>query len=173
MPRRSQFVRKSPSNKNWTGVIDTNNAIAGSGTAVLLGFLVLSNAGIDETVLRNVGTISVHSDQQSATEVYEGAFGMIVVSNEAAVAGVASVPTPITDIANDGWFVHVPFMSQIRVITAAGFDPVASLQIEFDSKAKRVVQDGSVIALVVESTAASAGITFSVILRGLSMIKGT
>jgi len=143
-------------------------------TKVLLATLTLSNPGIDETVLRNVGIISIQSDQSAATEQQIGAFGMIRVTDIAAAAGVASIPGPITDATDDGWFTYVPFSQAFQFKTGVGFqggDFAASYQ--FDSKAKRRVEEGSLLAMVVENAHATNGLQITVVLRTLSMVTGT
>ena len=164
--------RRSPPNRSWTGTSSGSVAVAG-GAAVLLGSIVLSNDNIDETILRIVGQVSISSDQDAASELQQGAFGIIRASTAAITAGVASVPTPITEIADDGWMVFVPFTTEMEFNSAIGVMPNWATQFNFDSKAKRVVEDGNALAMVVETTAASFGFEFSMILRVLSMVRGT
>jgi len=162
------------SNKSWSGVVDVNNSIAGGSAKILLGSLVPSNVGIDETILRTVGLLHVHSDQIAASEPFEGAFGMMVVTDLASAAGAASIPGPLTDIADDGWFVHVPFSGQLAFGSGVGFDGDSGLNERFDFKSKRVVEGkGKVIALMIESSTSSGGFVFSTIIRLLSMLTGS
>ncbi len=169
---RSNFQRRRSPNRAWVG-LDAAVAVAGSGTKVLAGSLSLSNANIDETVLRTVGMIAVTSDQVIATEDQIGAFGLIVVNERAIAAGAASIPGPITDISDDGWFVHVPFSQEFTFITAAGFHPSGSTEHKFDFKSKRIVEDGFAIAIMYESTSNSEGFVSEHIFRLLSMVRGT
>ncbi len=167
------FSNRKSANRTWGGAVDTSSAIAGAGTKVLLGFLSLSNPGIEETILRTVGVMSMFTDQSAASEEQDGAFGMIVVNDRAITAGVASIPGPLTDISDDGWFVHIPFLNSWRLLSAVGFEAQNSSSTRFDFKSKRIVEDGFAIALVVESGVNSEGFTFNVILRLLSMVRGT
>ena len=174
MPRHRNFVRsnrRSP-NRGWAGITDTGNAVAAA-TKVLLGSVSLSNSNIDETVLRFVGLIGVQTDQFVTDELQIGAFGMIVVNDFAIAAGAASVPGPITDSGDDGWFVHVPFINSFNFGTGVGFESNNMINRYFDFKSKRIVEEGFAIALVVESSSASQGFTFNIIARLLSMVKGT
>ncbi len=98
---------------------------------------------------------------------------MIVVNDLAIAAGAASIPGPLTDIGDDAWFIHVPFINRFDFGSNIGFDGQVATQRYFDFKSKRIVQDGFGIALMVETGANSEGMTFGVILRLLSMIKGT
>ncbi len=108
MANRHHNTRRSNPNRAWAGTVDTENAFGG-GSKILLGSFSLSNPNIDETILRTVGVLSIRSDQIAAPEEQVGAFGMIKVTDLAIAAGAASIPGPVTDIGDDGWFVHVPF----------------------------------------------------------------
>ncbi len=119
---------------------------------ILLGTFVLSNLGIGETVRRTLGQIMVRSDQVAAGEDVIGAFGMIVVSDIAAAAGIASVPDPVTEASDDGWFVW-----QGLSATQGGSAQRTGQLIQFDSKAMRRNEEGFSIALVVANASASAG----------------
>jgi len=136
----------------------------------LLGSFTLSNPNIDETVLRTVGSISVNTDQIVATENQIGAFGMIVISNAANAIGVTAVPGPITDIEDDGWFVYVPITQHFQFGDGTGF--AFTTPLAFNSKAKRITEEGERIALVVEN-ATVHGFNFSMVMRMLSMVRGT
>ncbi len=124
----------------------------GTSTKILLGSFTLSNPGIGETVRRTLGQIFVRSDQVAAGEDVIGAFGLIVVSDIAAAAGIASVPDPVTEQNDDGWFVW-----QGLSATQGGSAQRTGQLIQFDSRAMRRVEEGFSIALVVANASASAG----------------
>jgi len=107
-------------------------------------------------VRRTRGLFSVASDQAAAGESQLGALGFIVVSDLAVAAGAASIPGPVTDASDDGWFVWVPFGQES--IRAAGGPQ--SFQYEFDSKAMRRVEEGFAIAIMVENAHATEGLDF-------------
>ncbi len=163
---------RKATNYGWALINDTQNAVAAS-SSVLLGSLTLNNQGIDETLLRVVGMISVASDQEAATEQQEGAFGMMVVKDNAIVAGVSAIPTPLSEGGDDQWIVWVPFLNEFAFITGSGFDPNGAQVRYFDFKSKRIVHTGESIALVVASSGNSEGFRFSVLARVLSMVRGT
>ncbi len=169
--QRQRFVRKAPSNKSWAGVMTPSIAVAGS-TKILLGSFSLSNVNIDETTLRTVGAIEVHSDQVAASEVQLGAFGLIMVNDLAVAAGAASIPGPVTDINDDGWFVYVPIVQRLNVGDSTGLQPEFGVRYAFDSKAKRKTDEGFKIAIMVEN-ATAAGFIISIGFRLLSMVRGT
>ena len=105
--------------------------------------LALSNPGIGETVRRARGSISVSAIAGGDIEV---AMGMVVVSDLALAAGSASIPGPITDGSDDGWFVWTPVVSDSPLSTAAEGHVV-----EFDSKAMRRIEEGFGVAVMVEN----------------------
>jgi len=96
--------------------VEALDVVLPAASKVLLETVVLSNPGINETVRRTRGGVFVSSDQGAAVELQTGAFGAIIVSDTAVAAGVASLPDPVTDASDDGWFVWVPFTQ----ISAAG-----------------------------------------------------
>ena len=176
MPRlRTRQVatsRRRP-NRAWGGFANTVNVGIPAATKVLLGGFTLSNANIDETVLRTVGTLSVASDQVAVSEQQLGAFGLIIVNDLAVAAGAASIPGPITDRESDGWFLYVPIVQQFNFASGVGLQPDMAVQYHFDSKAKRRVQEGFQIAIMVENAHATHGFAISTIFRMLTQITGT
>ena len=163
MPRHNRIVRKTLPNRSWAGV-EVGVTIAGN-TSVLIGTFALSNSGIDEIILRTIGSFVIRLDQIAVTEVQIGALGLIVVSDAAIAAGVASIPKSVTDIDNDGWFAFMPIASAQIFGDATGMHQAD--QYHIDSKAKRVTHDGYGIALVVENSTA-AGFQIDGVMRLLS-----
>ncbi len=175
MARRTaqrQFARRK-SNREWAAVNSTGLVSVPVSTKVLLGTFVLSNPGIDETILRTVGLIAVVSDQVSAAESQHAAFGMIVVNDVAGALGVTAIPGPITNAEDDGWFVYQSIQQKFSFITAAGFDSNGAVQYHFDSKAKRILSEGSVVAIVIENASSSIAFEVGIGLRMLGMVRGT
>ena len=174
MPQRQyrRLASRSP-NRTWTGITSTAATAVAAGTKVLAGSFVLSNPGIDETILRTVGVIGIASDQTAASELQLGAFGFLVVTDLAVAAGAASIPGPVTDISDDGWFMFVPFVQELRFLSGSGFAPNAVRLYHFDSKAKRKLPDGSSVAVMVENAHATHGFQLFFSLRMLTMVTGT
>jgi len=171
--RTRQFQRSSRPNRAWAGFANTSLVAVAASTKILIGGFSLSNPNIDETVLRTVGTIAVMSDQQATTEDQLGAFGMIAVTDLAAAAGAASIPGPITDRADDGWFVYVSIVQRLAFGTSVGFHANGAVQYHFDSKAKRRFEEGTQIAIMVENASSSTAFSIMTIFRLLSMVSGT
>ena len=176
MPARRtsrSFARRAPPNRSWSRSFTAAPIVVAAATKVLLGTFVLSNPGIDETILRTVGMLSIQSDQGAASEDQIGAFGMILVRATAAAAGAASIPGPITEGGDDGWFTYVPFAQRFTFLSGVGFDAVGGSNISFDSKAKRRAGEDQVVALMVENAHATHGLQISFVLRMLSQVSGT
>ncbi len=159
------------SNKAWASHFDAAAVTVAAGTKALLGGLSLSNPNIDETVLRTVGSVITQTDAPAVSEKQFGAFGLIRVSDAAAAVGITAIPGPVTDADDDGWFVYVPLLSDNRVNTAVGV--VAGVRYDFDSKAKRVFEEGTQIAIVVENAHASHAFSIASAFRLLGMVTGT
>jgi len=132
-------------------------------TKVLLGFFFLDTA-FEETVVRTRGTMTVITDQSSTQEEQIGALGFIRVTDRAIAAGAASIPGPITDGDDDGWFVWVP-VSQIQ-LAPPGNNP----RYDIDSKAQRIVREGQQLAVMFENAGAN-GLRLTLNLRALSRFR--
>ncbi len=104
-----------------------------------------------ETIVRIRGICTgVATIIASIGDGFSGAFGMGIVSAAAATAGVASIPTPVTEAAWDGWMWHqFFFMTNGKVGAANGsswFDK------EINSKAMRKLTSDDALVAVVEVT---------------------
>ena len=102
------------------------------------------------TIVRTHLLAYLETDQLAASEFQVGALGMAVVSDQAAAAGVGSIPTPVTDDDSDLWFVHKWLMNSFAFGSAIGFQSQAGKVYEIDSKAMRKVNDGEDVVLVGE-----------------------
>ena len=153
---RAPFPSGHRAPTNWARTVNTSFVELAAGTKVLLSLVVLSNPGINETIRRTRGVISVRDDAQTSMI---GAFGMVVVNDLAIAAGVASMPGPVTDASDDGWFVWQPFAVGEGIANT-------SHDFEFDSKAMRKIEEGFGVAIIAENAAA----TVSQIGFGFSML---
>ncbi len=102
------------------------------------------------TIIRTHLTIHVVSDQQIATEGQLVGVGMAVVSDQATAIGITAIPTPITDLGSDLFYLHQLVMTQFVFGSAIGFDADSGRQIDVDSKAMRKVNDDQDIVLVAD-----------------------
>ena len=158
-------------NRAWVGAFSVAQVNIPANSAVLISTFALSNAGIDETILRTVGSFFVGLDQIVANEQQLGAFGLILATDQAISVGITAIPDPITDINDDGWFVYVPIQQETQYATVVGQSMGRTY--DFDSKAKRVVYTGTGVAVVVANSHATNGLDISVGFRMLSQVRGT
>jgi len=169
---RSNQRRVSRPNRSWSGFITSARVAVAANSKVLLGGLTLSNTNIDETTLRTVGVLSIETDTVANAESQIGAFGLINVSDTAFGIGITAVPGPVTDAQDDGWFVYQSFAQSTAVATSVGAR-LNSVQYAFDSRGKRVNEEGTTIAIVIENGHATHGFNATVVFRLLSMVRGT
>ena len=169
---QNQFRRNSSRpNRAWTGTFTVASVLVPANSAVLLSTFALSNQGIDETVLRTVGSFYIVSDQTTSPEDQTGAFGLCKATDTALGVGVTAVPDPITNVADDVWFVYVPITQRYSRATAVG--QVTGEMYKFDSKAKRIVSTGSGIAVVISNAHATEGFQVIAGFRMLTQVRGT
>jgi len=161
-PRRAK--RAAPA---WGFLISPAELVVASDTKVLLATFVLSNPPLGETILRTRARLWVRSDQSAGLEPQTGAFGLIVVSDRAADAGAVAIPGPGVDGADDGWFVHQTIVQSQETAAVSG-----GTGYDIDSKAMRKVEDGMVIAVMVEnfSPAVATGFVFGFSVRLLAKL---
>ncbi len=109
------FVRSTSQRRQtvWIGLpFSTNTLTAGGGTIIAS----LSAGGLalrPFTIVRTLYQIYIRSDQVAAREIYAGAFAEAVVSEEAVTAGVAAMPTPVTEADSDLFFVYQTFIGGV------------------------------------------------------------
>ncbi len=153
--RTGGFVRqRQRTASDWGRLVDPHTAV-GAATKVLLASFVLSNPGIGETVRRTHVMLSVVSDQTGVLEQQNGALGMMIVSDLAIAAGAASIPGPVTDASDDGWFLWFG-VSQVSIAALGGVVNTNPQSYVIDSKAMRKVADGFSIAVMYESLSQGA-----------------
>jgi len=105
------------------------------------------------TVIRTRGLIELTISAATAgLDGYAGAFGIAICSNDAFAVGVTAVPTPISDVAWDGWMWHQFFSVHApAAFQATGTGPYATT-IEIDCKAMRKINVGETLYMAVEAT---------------------
>ncbi len=157
-------------NRAWSASFASAFVNVPANSKVLLATLVTGVAGgVDLTILRTVGGLAINSDQDAATEEQIGAWGMILVTDLASAAGIASIPAPGTD-AGDDWFVHQSFAQRGQ----QGSDAQGAIWYPVDSKAKRMLDGtGIVVAIVVENLHSTHGFNIADMTRILTQVRGT
>ncbi len=154
--RESLWADHTPVSVNLTAVGGT---IFTSGNAALLALRPF-------TIVRTRVTLFVRSDQEAASEFQVGAYGHAVVSDQAEAIGVTAVPTPITDMASDLWFVHQMVMSEYVLGEGSRSRPWL-----IDSKAMRQVEEGEQLITVGEFASGAAGNGLIIAAGGRFLIK--
>ncbi len=102
------------------------------------------------------------SDQTAAQEDQFGAFGICVVTEQAASIGVSAVPHPGTDAAWGGWVVHQYFASQFARLSASGVAADFMHLIQIDSKGMRKIGENERVVTIWQNMGATHGMnTFS------------
>ena len=166
---RAGFTRGPRKATDWSA----SSALVGpvsipANTKVLLETFIPIAGG--ETVIRVRGMFAWTSDQQAASEEQFGAFGICVVSDIAAAAGVASIPSPGEEAAWGGWLYHSFFFSKLAFASGVGIMPGVMHRIEIDSKAMRKVDEDDRLVVVVENTHTTHGFRFANSERILSKV---
>jgi len=165
MARKSGFVRRAGRmvrETSWVRILPTDTTLAtASAGALFTGFSAATLALRPFTIIRTRGFVSLRSDQQAVTEIQNAILAMAVVSDQALAIGVSAVPLPSSDGDSDLFFVYEELMSSLRFIDATGIVEPNNLFSKFDSKAMRRVEEGSDVAITVETTAISIGAIIS------------
>ena len=167
-----RFSRRTGSrpNRGWSTLNATTFTGLAANTVALVASFVPTNPGLDLTVLRVVGNLSISSDQSAGGERQIGAFGMIRVTEAALAVGVTAMPDPVAEADDDGWFVYQSFAQRgdLSVTNPSSF------QYDFDSKAKRIIEgEGIAIAVMITNADAAHGLQFAISLRILSQLRGS
>ena len=162
MPRSRGFTRAVRGPRRQTAWVAGPDEV--SPTTVVAGAADLqssSNAALlamrPFTVVRTVGLLFVGSDQIAANEVFFGAFGLAVVSDQASAIGVTAVPTPITDEGSDLWFTFQYGAGEWRFNTSGS---PSAMVFPFDSRAMRKVEDGQDVVSVFENATSGPAIRY-------------
>ncbi len=152
----------------WLGVNVQTTAIAAA-TAVLVASLNAAALALRPfTVVRTRMLIRWSSDQSAATERPFGAIGQIVVSDEAAAAGVASIPDPVTN-PSAPWFFYEPLSDEIIFKSGVGIDSGAGYVVLGDSKSMRKVGQNEDITLIATNSSSTDGA--NVVVQGRILVK--
>jgi len=146
-------VRRTVRRPSWSrgpnGILQRTS----SGAAI---FATGAQANFDElTVIRIRGVFEIFlSVAAAALDGFDGAFGICRVSENAFNAGAGSIPSPLTDVAWDGWQAYQMF--SLKAVTATIADGVNAVGVykrfELDTKAMRKTNITDVLVGVIEAT---------------------
>jgi len=149
---RSNFRGRSPTRRKTSWIQGPGDAtiIVMSGSSTL-GFG--SSVGLfdGETVIRVRGSLQAFlTSVTAAGDGYHVAVGIGVFTSEAFAAGIASLPSPISDMDWNGWLYHRFYDLHGAAAGSPEADVSTSIQFEVDSKAMRKVNDGVTIGCLVQ-----------------------
>ena len=161
--RRGVIQSGSRRQTEWLSSADVaaQTAIA-AGTSILSqSFTQAQNQALGPvTIVRTVGLFSVRTDQLVATEAPFGAFGFMVVREQARAIGAGSLPGADTSAFDDGWFGHMFWSAGIVVSSAIGLDLQSWSHFRFDFRGQRKVTADDAIVVMVENANSTAGAEF-------------
>ena len=166
---RRGFVRSSRKPTDWSASLPQAALTAVPAASAVLDQVLIPIVG-GETLIRSRGMLSFGSDQQAASEVILGAYGIGVVSAQAVSVGITAIPHPATDAAWGGWLWHTFLQMEIRIGDATGMNPAWLQSIVIDSKAMRKIGEEERLVFVVENTSASTGFEVASSVRLLSKV---
>ncbi len=178
MPARSQrrgfAPRRRPKQMDWVRGFTTAQAIAGANTKSIDSIVVAGTIGLDITIRRVRGLLTIVTDNFAASEQQSGVFGAIMVNEEAFTIGATAVPGPVSD-PDAEWSIWMPFNTQQFVYTSASANIPATSSWPFDSKSQRIVRSGGQeqgMLFILETDAGSDGLTFDLALSVLASVRG-
>ena len=156
--RQTRFVRPKANTKVWIGDNLGTQTLIGS-TDARLGVLSAGALALRPfTILRTRGRILYTSDQTATSEQPFGIYAEGVFSDTASAAGIASLPSPVSDPEQD-WFVYEPVIHEFQFISGVGIQNQGS-HFEFDSKAMRKVGlDDDVVSIWGSGNSVGSSIT--------------
>jgi len=108
-----------------------------------------------------------------AGEGYQWAFGICLVTENAAGIGVTAVPAPFDDIGWDGWLVH---QEGSLIQASSTFENNSNtlggtVRVDIDSKAMRKTHATDVMVALLQVTEIGAGSTMQAHLRSRALVK--
>ncbi len=158
MANRRRFSSRTPAAKRSTFWVGGTLGIAQLVPGVNAFFTVISEATLENvpnpTIVRSrLELICMDDESVSAPDsMYLLSYGCGIVERNAAIAGIASIPSPTVDIDWDGWFVHGAFTGGSA--TSGLIDsPLGVQRQSVDSKAMRKVGQNEICLLVIEMNA--------------------
>ncbi len=144
----------------WAPITFASNTIGGTTAVLAYTATAAEDALRPYTVVRTHLYLGAHSDQQAASEVWNFAIGACIVSDQASAIGVTAVPTPVTDLDSDAWYMHRWLTGGFEFSSAVGAQELLESRIFVDSKAMRKVEDGFDNVVTIEA-AGGQGVVIS------------
>ncbi len=160
---RSRQVRQMV----WIGVDQVPVTITAAGKLALTSLNAAALALRPFTVIRTRLNILIRCDQLAVSQRFRGAYGRIIVSDQASAAGTASIPGPASN-TDAPFFVWEPLQTELFFSDATGVNTPAGTLITVDSKAMRKVGNNEDLVSILEGSSAD-GVILSQI--GRTLIK--
>ena len=132
------------------------------------------------TIVRMRGELLVYLTLAAAVnEGVVGAAGILLVSDEAFAAGVASIPTPLDDVDFDEWIWYKTFSLKAASVIAGGastdadhmLSVSAAARFEIDSKAMRKFPVGKSLVAVMEVIEQGTGASITANIQTRTLVK--
>jgi len=120
------------------------------------------------TLIRLRGELVISAVLTAASDSADVAVGLIMVSDEAFAAGVASIPSPLTD-GDDDWLWH-QFCSVTSRFGAAAGEGV-EFRFPIDNKAMRKLPPGKTVCAVIEMNNLVGAVTIDTLLNMRTLFK--
>ncbi len=155
MADQRRFGTSTRRKSDWAGSADQGYTVISAGASVLQQSAVAVEG---QTIVRVRGLLSLKPPSVTADQNLIGAVGFAVVSEQAAVAGAASIPGPYSDSDWDGWFLHEFWSFRLEFVDGTGI-LLSNLNIPIDSKAMRKVHSGDRIVIMAESQAGAVDVS--------------
>ncbi len=169
--RRSGLVLRGGRNRRstlWVPTTTTTITISSGATAVLaFSGNALLLAFRPFTVIRSRFYWYCRSDVVTGGELWGGAIGQCVVSEQAEAIGVTAVPIPITDMGSDLFFM---IEQQFGRFGGTQVEEVGKSK-EIDSRAMRKVNEDEQLIITMESGATTESISMINVFGGRNLIK--
>ena len=147
MARPRGAFHRAPARRQTSWGLGTGGTAATTVSASAVGFLgsTYQITEVTMTLVRTRGIVSFNLKNADAVgDGFFGAVGIGLATDAAVTAGIASVPTPITEAHWDGWLWH-QYMSvhvgMVADVSSAG----TSMTVEIDSKAMRKLEAQMVV----------------------------
>ncbi len=163
----ARFVRPPARTTVWFNHGLGPVTVAGSSASLYSSYNAAALAFRPFTIIRTRLLVHFESDQVAAIEKPSGAFGGIVVKEDAQAIGITAIPTPISDTDAE-WAFFQGMTTSFTFITGVGFDADSGSRYIIDSKAMRKVGINETYVTVVENRIAVGSITS---VEGRQLIK--
>ncbi len=163
---RFSHVRGSKRQTEWDSLPFREIASSAVGSTLYSFGFVPVVSGL--TIIRLRGELIVSSLMNAATDAMQLATGIIMVSDEAFAAGVASIPSPVTD-EDDDWMWHQWHSVQSGTLGAPGQG--TEYRFIIDNKAMRKFPTGKTICAVTEVIVEAGTVVVDTILNIRALIK--